>query len=207
MTPTILPSLRLDVKLRALPAIWRTKPAHGEEWSQVSHRNRMARFPNFLYLKVTHSSVICDGFVWSFQLPATESSPADRMTLLKRGPGKTVPGQWGHRLPRLTHCTSGHGHALRDWLSDGVTHHTFITQGSWRQLSPSGFFFFFFCLHKFYLCVNKIPKNLFFPLVPWPGMEPAPCLGKQILNHWAIREVPHHSLLNYTKPTIPYALC
>lgn len=45
----------------------------------------MAAFLNLLYLKVTHFSVIRGGFVWSFQLPATEGSPADTMTLLKQG--------------------------------------------------------------------------------------------------------------------------
>lgn len=48
----------------------------------------MAGFPNFLYLKVTHFSVIRGGFVWNFQLPATEGSPADTMTLLKQGTEK-----------------------------------------------------------------------------------------------------------------------
>lgn len=85
---TILPVdlIASDVKLRTLPPIWKVKLTHGEEQSQVNHRNWMTRFLNF-YLKLTHFRVICGSFSWSSQLPATEGILTDTAILLK-GTGK-----------------------------------------------------------------------------------------------------------------------
>ena len=81
-----------DVKLRTLPPIWRVKLTHGEEQSQVNHRNWMTRFLNFFYLKLTHFSVICGSFSCSSQLPAIEGILTDTAILLK-GTGKRTQCQ------------------------------------------------------------------------------------------------------------------